>query len=64
MFKFDKLIEEALMISARESFQAIFCTLSGNGILGPDSLIHVVLDVHEGMVKEKNNLKNISIHFD
>lgn len=50
VLKFDKLIEEALTISARESFRSIFCALNGNGILGPDSLIHVVLDVEDRMV--------------
>ncbi|XP_055310759.1 dynein axonemal heavy chain 2 [Sitodiplosis mosellana] len=52
VFKFDKLIEEALTISARESFRSIFCTLNGNGILGPDPLIHVVLDVQDGMITQ------------
>lgn len=58
MFKFDKLIEEALTISARESFRSIFCTLNGNGILGPDPLIHVVLDVQDGMVNQIIDLFN------
>lgn len=57
VLKFDKLIEEALTISARESFQSVCCTLRGNGVLGPNPLIYVTLDVQEGKVA--NSLKII-----
>ncbi|XP_031626211.1 dynein heavy chain 2, axonemal [Contarinia nasturtii] len=63
VLKFDKLIEEALTISARESFRSIFCTLNGNGILGPDSLIHVVLDVEDRMIIQSPSTTEIRAMF-
>lgn len=47
----DKLIEEAIRICARNSLQSVYSTLHGNGVLNPNALFHVVLDIKETSVR-------------
>lgn len=50
VLNFEKLLEEVLKMSARETFQSIYRAFNGNGILGPEQLICVTLDTDEGKV--------------
>lgn len=48
--KFDKLIEEAMCVCARESLKSIYGTLHGNGIMVPSTLLYISVNIHDQKV--------------
>lgn len=50
MLRIDRLIQEAVTMSAQTSLQAAFDKIHGDGSFPPSALFHVLVDIQEKQV--------------